>query len=398
MGVGRPVEKHRWKSVETPDPPARLWARLRPVADPVLVLALTAFTVASMPFIDDTAPAYREADAAAFALVVVAAIATGVRGRWPTAASLVVAAAVGTYLAASYPYGPVFGFVVLTVYMVARRRPLRRSSAPAAAALLMLVAHLPVNDAAVAGPAGVLPALAWVAIPFTVGAARRLVVEAGRRERLASDQRLVDAERLRLSQEVHDVVGHGLAAIQMHADITLHTHASQPDRMRAALQTISQASRDALHELRATLTSIRADSNGSATREPTPGLARIFELCERVEGAGVKVDLSVEGDPQALPNASDVAAYRVLQEALTNVVKHSAHQHADVQIRHDACAVTLQVTNQDLGPAPTEGIGITGMRRRVNQVGGTFRAGPGPQAGTFQVRAAIPRTREDPAP
>ncbi len=372
------------------------WRRLR-AADPVLVAALTAFTLATLPQIDDASAAYREAGLPAVVLVLVAAIATAVRGRWPVPAALVAVAAVGAYLGLSYPYGPVFGFVVLTVYAVARHRPLGQSAAVAGAALVMLLVHLPINDAALAGVTGVVPALAWIAVPFTIGAARRLVLEAGQRERAAADARLVDAERLRLSQEVHDVVGHGLAAIQMQADVTLHVHAAQPERMRAALETISHASREALEELRATLASIRPDdSDEVADRTPPPGLARIEELCARVEQAGVTVDLRVEGHPRALPPAADLAAYRVLQEALTNVVKHSAHQHADVRVRHDPGAVTLEVTNQDLSPSPVDGIGISGMRRRVAQLGGTFRAGPGPQPGTFQIRAAFPRAKESP--
>lgn len=370
--------------------------RLRPVLDPLLVATLTAFTVATLPVIDDTAAAYREVGPAAFLLVGVAAAATLVRARWPVLSALIAATAISTYLTLSYPYGPVFGFIVLTVYTVARRRPLRVSVGAAVATLVLLLIHIPVNDASLPGPVAVVPAFAWVAIPFTVGAARRLVVDAERRERIAADQQLVDAERLRLSQEVHDVVGHGLAAIQMQADVTLHVHASQPDRMRAALETISHASQDALDELHATLASIRDGGDGRLVdHAPTPGLARIPELCRRVEEAGIKVDLTIDGEPRPLPPAADVAAYRVLQEALTNVVKHSAHQHADVRIRHGARVVTLEVTNQNLGPAPTEGIGISGMRRRIVQVGGTFRAGPGPQTGTFQIRAVIPRKREE---
>lgn len=376
----------------------RKWPRLRPAADLLLVLALTGFTLATMPFIDDAVAAYREAGPPAVALVVLAAAATLARARWPVAAVLIVGAAVGTYLALSYPYGPVFGFVVLTVYAVARRRSLRISATAAAATLVMLLVHVPINDAALAGAVAVAPALAWILVPFTIGAARRLVVAAGHRERAAADARLVDAERLRLSQEVHDVVGHGLAAIQMQADVTLHVHDTHPEQMRAALEIISHASQDALDELRATLASIRPDTREAANRTPTPGLARVEELCRRVEQAGVTVDLVVEGQPRRLPAAPDVAAYRVLQEALTNVVKHSAHQHAAVRIRHDPRAVTLEVTNQDLNPPPVDGIGISGMRRRVAQCGGTFRAGPGPQPGTFQVRAAIPRTREEETP
>lgn len=221
----------------------------------------------------------------------------------------------------------------------------------------------------------------------------------GQRARAAVERRLLDAERLLLTQEVHDVAGHGLAVIQMQADVTLQVHDCEPDRMRATLQTISRVSQDALDELRATLDSIRTEGGqGPPNRASTPGLARAAELCQRVEAAGVQVDLHIEGRPRALPPAADVAAYRVLQEALTNVVKHSTLQHAHVRIAHTAQTVTVEVTNQDFGPAPVEGIGISGMRRRVTRLGGTFCVGLGRQPGTFQVGAVIPRPQEESAP
>ncbi|HWN29084.1 MAG TPA: histidine kinase [Actinomycetospora sp.] len=370
----------------------RRWARRRSM-DAALVGALTVLSLVSLPALDLMSTRDRPVDAAAFVLVLLAGAATAFRGRWPLAAGAVVGGLVAAYLAVGYPYGPLFGLLVLTVYTAARHRTTARSVPLAVAVYVLLAAHLWTNDAALPGPTGLLPLLAWVAIPFTVGVARRLVVDARAREREASDQRLVDTERLRLSQEVHDVVGHGLAAIQMQADITLHLTSPRPEQTRGALEAISQASGTALEDLRSTLASIhRAGEPGTA---PTPGLARAAELCRRVEDAGVTVALEVEGDPRPLPAAADVVAYRVLQESLTNVIKHSAHEHAIVRITHSARAVTVEVTNQDLAPAPADGIGITGMRRRVTQLGGTFLAGPDAQGRSFRVRATLPRTTED---
>jgi signal transduction histidine kinase len=114
----------------------------------------------------------------------------------------------------------------------------------------------------------------------------------------------------------------------------------------------------------------------------------VADLCERVRTAGVAVELAVEGPPQPLPAAVDLAAYRILQEALTNVVKHSAHPRATVTVGHRTGAVELRVTNQALDTGHVDGFGITGMRRRVEQLGGTLTAGHG--AGTFAVHAVIP--------
>jgi signal transduction histidine kinase len=371
----------------------RRWSRRR-AGDAALVGALTVLSVVSLPALDLMSARDRAVDALAVVLVLLAGAATAVRGRWPLAAGVIVGVLIGAYLAVGYPYGPLFGFVVLTVYAAARHQPLPRSGPLAVAVYALLAAHLWTNDAALPGLAGLLPVLAWVAIPFTVGLARRLVVDARAREREVSDQRLVDAERLRLSQEVHDVVGHGLAAIQMQADITLHLTSPRPEQTRAALEAISEASGTALDDLRSTLASIRR-AGDSASVGPTPGLARATELCGRVEDAGVTVALDVEGDPRPLPAAADLVAYRVLQESLTNVLKHSAHHHVAVRISHTARDVTVEVTNQDLAPTPVDGVGITGMRRRVAHLGGTLLAGPAADGRSFRVRATLPRTPED---
>jgi signal transduction histidine kinase len=366
------------------------WARLRGT-DAVLVAALTVLSVGSLPALDLMSARDRPADAVAVVLLLAAGGATAVRGRLPLAAAVAVGGLVGIYLAAGYPYGPLFGFVVLTVYAAARHRPWFRSAPTAAVVYLLLAPHVWTNDAALAGLNGLLPLLAWVAIPYTAGLARGLVLAARTRERRATEQRLVDAERLRLSQEVHDVVGHGLAAIQMQADITLHLSRPRSEQTRAALQAISEASRSALQELRTVLAAPHRDTAEAATA----GLAHAGELCRRVRDSGVAVDLTVDGDPRRLPTEADVTAYRVLQESLTNVIKHSPHPRASVCIVHTTTAVTLEVTNQHLGPVPTPGMGITGMRRRVAHVGGTLDAGPGPHGRTFRVRATLPRTPED---
>ncbi|WP_199435223.1 sensor histidine kinase [Qaidamihabitans albus] len=374
-------------------------ARRRPsraVIDGVLVAVLTTVVVFSLPFVAEGDGTDRPLPVG-FGLVLAAAAATAVRGRHPAVAALIAVAATSTYLALSYPYSPVFAFVLLTVYTLARRLPLLRSALLALVCLVMLSAHVLSNDAALSGAIGLLPATAWIAIPFTVGAARRMVVAAAARERAATDRQLVDAERLRLSQEVHDVVGHGLAAIQMQADIALHVAQQRPGQMREALAAISTASGQALTELRETLRSTHPDGEAKATRAPTPGLARVRELCDRVADVGVEVDLTISGEQRPLIEAVDVAAYRVLQEALTNVVKHSPHPRAEVRINHTADSVTVEVTNQNLAPAPpAPGIGISGMQRRTAAVGGTFSAGQGTRPATFTVCATFPRSQETP--
>jgi len=350
-----------------------------------LPAALTLFGLVSAPYIHQFSAMNHRIDGLGLGLIALAGISLAGRNRWPAATLAVVALSVSSYLLLGYPYGPVMFCLAVAVYSVARRLPLVPASIWSAGALLVLLSHLFTNKAAFSGALGLLPGSAWIVVPFTVGLARRLVVEARERERREAERRLVDGERLRLAHEVHDVVGHGLAAIQMQADIALHLRRSKPEQAHVALEAISRATADALAELRATLETITAD------KRPTPGLARVDELRRRVEDAGVSVDLTVKGTVRKLPSAVDVAAYRVLQESLTNVVKHSSHPRVTVLIEYTEKELNLEVTNQDLlGGPQVDGFGITGMRRRVTHLGGRLTAGAGEKDGTFAVRAAIP--------
>ena len=340
--------------------------------------ALIAFGLATLPLVDRISATDRPADALAAVLVVLAGAVTVLRTRSPVAALLASAAVTSAYLVAGYPFGPVLLAPAVAVYTIARTRPRRTAAIWSAVALVVLLLHLTTGGP----PAGIVPGTAWVVVPFALGLARRMVAEAQQRERAETERRIVDAERLRIAQEVHDVVGHGLAAIQLQAEIALHLRQSRPEQADAALTAISAASAEALTELRATL------APGPAVG--APGLDRAGRLCDRVRATGVSVDLTVSGPERPLRTAADLTAYRVLQEALTNVVRHSAHPRAEVTIDHQPRTVELRIRNQALDVEHAEGLGIGGMRRRVEQLGGTLTAGPGTN-GTFTVRATIPR-------
>ena len=368
------------------------------VRDLAVAGVLVLLGLVSLPGIDRISPDDRPVDAGAVLLVLVATAALGFRRLWPVAVLLVSAATTSAYLLLSYPHGPVILAVALAVLTAARHGPPPLSAVASLGAYGGLLLALPRHPGAIGGAAGVLAATAWVAIPYTIGVARRLVVEAHERERAAADQRLVVNERLRLAQEVHDVVGHALAAIQMQADIALHVG---PEQEEAALATISRASREALEELRTTLST--AHPEGGGDRTPTPGLARLAALVAGVEAAGTHVDLSVRGKAHDLPARVDLAAYRLVQESLTNVVKHSAHPRAEVTVTYGPDELRLRIANDDLavgpvgaGPVegPIEGLGTSGMRTRVEQLGGTFRAGHDGDRRRYVVTATIPLSVE----
>jgi signal transduction histidine kinase len=195
-------------------------------------------------------------------------------------------------------------------------------------------------------------------------------------------------ERMRLAQDVHDIVGHTLAAIKVQADVALHVVDRQPAQAATALRVISATSGDALNELRFAL----ADLMSNVGHVSTPGLARLDELGDRMRAAGLRVHVERRGTPRTLPGPVEVAGYRVLQEALTNVLRHGPMSRADVQVCYRDAGVTLQVSNplpRDFTLPCAAGMGLAGMRRRVDSLGGRFSAVI--SAGdSFQVTADLP--------
>ncbi len=172
-----------------------------------------------------------------------------------------------------YPYSLILLSFAVAVYTVARYRPLREASIAAVTALLALLVHLLTNPAVLSGAVGLAPATAWVAVPFAIGATRRMAAEAAAQARAEVLRQRVDDERLRVAQEVHDIVGHGLAAIKMQADIALHVLGRQPEQAQAALDVISRTSGEALDELRTTLAvAAAAAGSGRAGRNDAVGI------------------------------------------------------------------------------------------------------------------------------
>ncbi|WP_244295886.1 sensor histidine kinase [Micromonospora orduensis] len=370
------------------------------VADALLALVLLGFGLLATGLAGDNQPGSRQVDTVCRLLIAVAALALCVRRRVPVVTLAVVTVATSTYLLIGYPYGPVLLAFLVAVYSVAVRLPVRPAALAAGAAFVLLLAHVFFSRGPAPGWTGVLPASAWVVVPFAVGVVVRVTREAAARTRVeqARDRaeqarRQADEERLRIAQEVHDVVGHGLAAISMQADIALHLLPKRPEQAEVALTAISRTSREALDELRVTLGAVRR----GAERGPVPGLARLPALRDRLAGAGLTVEVRVVGDPRELPAAVDLAAYRVVQEALTNVLRHAGVARAEVTVGYRPDEVTVEVTDRGAGatragldPADDEsGHGLAGMRERVTALGGRLTAGPPPDGG-FRVYACLP--------
>jgi signal transduction histidine kinase len=333
-------------------------------------------------------PADRELDAGGYLLVT----ACGVALVWRRAAPLPVLAATTVcttgYLSVGYPYGPMLVLMAIAVYTVARHVPWRSAVPAALLALGVLLVHLLFNDAALPGALGLIPASAWVAVPFAVGSTVASI-DAGRR---AAVERGIADERLRVAQEVHDVVGHGLAAIKVQADVALHLLDKRPEQARPALETVSRTSAQALDELRSTLGMVRGTPQASAG----PGIADLDALYQRMREAGLRVYVDVRGTPAPLARSAELAAYRVVQEAMTNVLKHADRKEATIVIDHRDDGAHLEIASPHTDRVPTPnpsgsaGMGLTGMRERVLTQRGRFEAGPEPD-GRFVVRAWLPK-------
>lgn len=360
------------------------------VGNIVLAVILVFVGLGSLRFLGALGDQTREVDGWAVALVVVAALSIGLRW-WPLISFAICTVAVSAYLFLGYAYGPILFSLVIATYTVARWKRLRVAVIAAAIALPLLLAHVFTNPAALDGLWGLGPGAAWIVVPFTVGLTRRLVVDAAARQRADVERRALDDERIRLASEVHDIVGHGLAAIQMQADIARHVRDRKPEQVDIALDAISRASAEALGELRATLAAITPEHTVTSrdTRAPTPGLARVADLCDRMRDSGIHIDLSIGGHPRPVDPAVDVAAYRVIQESLTNVAKHATERHASVEVRYEPDAVHLEVVNLTASGEPvSEGFGIAGMRRRVDAAGGEITASRSGRE--FRVTADLP--------
>ncbi|WP_091674715.1 sensor histidine kinase [Amycolatopsis marina] len=328
-------------------------------------------------------------DALALTMVVLSTAAVAVRRRWPLAVLTAAALITSAYLVLGYTFGPILFSFMVAVYTVARHVALPRSAVAATLAMAILLLHLIVQPGV--GVLGVIPGSAWAVVPFAVGVTVRLTRQSAEQTRAEIVRQHVDEERLRVAQEVHDVVGHGLAAIKMQADVALHLLARKPEQAEIALTTISRTSTDALDELRATLTAVRRSGAGTS-RTPAPGLAGLGELTSRLSAAGVHVNVEQSGAPRPLPAAVDLTAYRVVQESLTNVLRHSGAQVALVRVAYQTDEVIVTVGNPR-GSAPAagdgQGLGLAGMRERVHAVGGSFAAGPTREGG-FEVRCVLP--------
>ena len=322
------------------------------------------------------------------------------RRVWLRPAFVAIAVGVGGYLAAGAMFGLVFLAPALAVYAMAMALPLRRWLPLTALLVPMIWAgqwrepYLGLLDPRLY--AGLVVGIALALVPALFALLRRSRREGERVEREQDRRRYAYEERMRIARDVHDVVGHSLSVITLQAGVALHVLDRRPDQVAASLEAIRTTSREALDELRTTLEVFRDPASGEP-RAPSPGLARLEDLVGALRSAGRPVEVDRTGAEGPLPAAVDQAAFRIIQEALTNVVRHADRAAATVRVTREPGRLVVEVG--DHGPAtavPAAGNGILGMGERARAVGGTLEVTARP-AGGLLVRAELP-TPTEPVP
>jgi signal transduction histidine kinase len=356
-------------------------------------------------------------------------VATAVRRLWPRAAFVGVVVGVAVFLGAGGPYGPVLVAPALAVHALANTLPFQRWAPWTLLLPPMLMAGF--WDQPLLGAlepelyVAMLSGSAVLVVPAMFAMLHRNRREAERRDREQELRRYAYEERLQIARDVHDVVGHSLSVINLQAGVALHVLHKRPEEVETSLEAIRHTSQEALAELRATLAVYREPGTVGSPQHgqeeplaPVPGLARLGDLLAALRAAGREVSLRVEGDDRSapVPAAVDHAAYRIIQEALTNVVRHAGGASASVLLSWARDRLRLEVV--DTGSSPpgsspagsssadsssvgfaaggpvVEGGGILGMRERARAVGGTLTLSR-TDGGGLRVTSELPLVTSD---
>jgi signal transduction histidine kinase len=391
-----------------------LWLRDRRPRNPYLLdgfvgLGVGAVVMTAFFLAERTAEFPREPDVPGVVLVGLAWGSLVFRRRAPVAVFAVSATAATIAYSAGYPDTGVAFAALIALYTVASRRERWVTVLALAVAVVSNAVSVLLVD--VEAPLAVIVGGTAMAAVAAAWGDRKQVREAyveqlelraaeKERERIEAANRAVGAERSRIARELHDVVAHAMSVVAVQSGVGAHVIDLQPDAAKRILETISDTSRGALSEMRRLLGVLRDDpDNSDACDElaPSPGLAALDELASRVTEAGVPVELRVEGSRHTVPAGVDLAAYRIVQEALTNVLKHAGPAAATVTVRYWDDGLRLMVTDDGRGASralhsddETEpaGHGIVGMRERAELYGGSLAAGPRPGGG-FRVTATL---------
>ena len=385
------------------------WLRARPLlADALLAGLLAAFSLVALVYANgDCDGACRPGGTAATGLILAQTLPLAWRRRHPLAVSLVTGLATAGYGLAPYPDlampVPVGGLVGMYSVAAWGSRRAALVAGGVAAAVVAVVMSLPRTDADLVDAAFASLGLAgaWV-LGDRARVQRALAAELSdravrlEREREGEARRAVVSERARIARELHDVVAHHVSMMVVQAEAGPLAVERDPARAAGAFEAIAATGRQALVEMRRLLGVLRGDGQAPSLA-PQPGLDQVPSLVEQVGRAGLEVELVVEGEKAPLPAGVELSAYRIVQEALTNAVRHAGPGRARVLVRYGERDLELTVRDEGGGggaapaggPPTRSGQGLVGMRERVSLFGGELHAGPGPDGG-FTVAARLP--------
>ncbi|MER7584566.1 sensor histidine kinase [Kitasatospora sp. NPDC097691] len=384
---------------EPPEPWRPPWVRARlPVG---LAVGVAAVQVVGSTFAAHNQPGRAPLDAFGYVLLLLGPALLVLRRRRPVAVVAGTSVATAAYLAAGYPYGPVFlsWLIACSVAIGAGHRRAAWAGLAGVYLVHVLVTFVLPESWQRAPGHGVawqeeLGLLAWLLLVMAIAEIvrfRRERIAAHRAYRQQLEERRANEERLKMARELHDILAHSLSLINIQAGVALALLDRRPEEARTALVTIKSTSKEALGEVRQVLATLRGP--GAAPRGPAPGLDRLDELTAQADRVGLEAEVHERGERRALSATVDLTAFRIVQEALTNVIRHSAARQAVVVLDWRDPAV-LVVRVEDPGPAVVadvggSGSGLVGMRERAAAFGGTITAGPLPGGG-FRVRAELP--------
>lgn len=377
------------------------WVRVPARRDPLLAAAL-AVAVLVVSKLDG----FSWLEAAGGAAVY---IPLAVRTRWPLPVLAAVAGGAVAYVALAAEVSPAFtGSIMVALYTVGlhgtRRRALAVTAAIVPSTIVVVLLFSPEQESTLGQIVGDLSQFGFALAVGEARRSRREAIEAihDRAERSAHERELearrrAEEERVRIARDVHDVVAHSIATISTQAAVGAHVGREEPERALDALESIKQVSNRALQDLRHALAALR-DPGEAGPAHPTPAVDGVPELVDQARDAGVRVELRMEGAPAELPSGLQVAVYRIVQEGLTNVMRHASGSRAVVRVAVLADEVAVEVAN-DGGGTPTQSSqagshsGLVGMHERASALGGSIQSGAQLDGG-FRVRAVLPVDRE----
>jgi signal transduction histidine kinase len=340
-------------------------------------------------------PGARQLDALAIVLVAAGPVALLGARREPRGVLTVVTIVTAVYVALGYPYGPVFAAFAIAVVVATALG--HRVWAWAAVGVALFLANVLRTDLRGEGWSWgwALGTLAWAGVIVAVGElirVRRARVAEARRAWAEAARRRAGEERLQIARELHDVVAHHMSLINVQASVALELREQDPEQVQSSLVAIKGASKEALTELRSLIRVLRAEG-ADAPREPVTSLSALDDLAERTRQTGLTVEVETSGALDRVPSAAGAAAIRIVQEAVTNVVRHSGASRVRIAVDVGETAVDVLVEDDGRGvggdPGAVGGTGIQGMEERSRALGGTVEVRPRPGRGT-RVRAHLP--------